>query len=153
MALVAQDRNERALTTIGGIVYNVIMAKDTLAVRLEEENAARLEQIARVLSKRAAGLPVSKSEAIRLTIERGLAALEEELRITTDEESVLFSKAEKLWDAHCEDHDIARAMPSEVMSGIEGSRFVLRNSDGELARFALKNGKLVPKVLRPKLGR
>jgi hypothetical protein len=129
------------------------MAKDTLAVRLEEDSSARLDQIARVLSKRAAGLPVSKSEAIRLTIERGLAALEEELRITTDEESALFAKAEKLWDAHCEDHDIARATPSEALSGIEGSRFVLRNNEGELARFALNNGKLVPKVLRPKLPR
>jgi len=146
-------RATRALTTNGGIVYDVIMAKDTLAVRLEEENAARLEQIARVLSKRAAGLPVSKSEAIRLTIERGLAALEEELRITTDEESVLFARAEKLWQAHCEDHDIARAVPVEFLSGIEGARFVLRNGEGELARFALKHGKLQPKVLRPKLAR
>jgi hypothetical protein len=129
------------------------MAKDTLAVRLEEDHASRLDKIARVLSKRAAGLPVSKSEAIRLTIERGLAALEEELRISTDEEGALFLKAEKLWDAHCEEHDIARAIPSEVLSGIEGNRFVLRNNEGELGRFAMKNGKLVPRVLRPKLSR
>ena len=126
------------------------MAKDTLAVRLEEEHASRLEQIARVLSKRAAGLPVSKSEAIRVTIERGLAALEAELRISTDEEGALFASAEKLWYVHCEDHDIAPSIPSELLSGIEGSRFVLRDKDGELARFAVKAGKLVPKVLRPK---
>jgi hypothetical protein len=126
------------------------MAKDTLAVRLEEDHALRLDQIARVLSKRAAGLPVSKSEAIRLTIERGLAALEDELRITADEEGALFARAERLWYSHCEDHDIARTIPSELLSGIEGSRFVLRNAEGELARFLLKHGKLVPKVMRPK---
>jgi hypothetical protein len=129
------------------------MAKDTLAVRLEEEHAARLEQIARVLSKRAAGLPVTKSEAIRLTVERGLAALEAELRISPGEEGVMFARAEKLWYAHCEDHDIAPSIPDELLSGVEGHRYVLRDKNSELGRFSIKDGVLQPKVMRPKLVR
>lgn len=50
-----------------------------VAMRLEEETIAELDELAAALSKRAAGAEVSRSEAARLALGRGIPALRAEL--------------------------------------------------------------------------
>lgn len=52
-----------------------------LPVRLEDDTIERLDRLAAALTQRAAGVKVSRSSAMRVTIERGLDALEAELGI------------------------------------------------------------------------
>jgi predicted transcriptional regulator len=57
------------------------MVMVTASVRLEGEIAARLDRIAQKSSERAGGAEISRSSAIRMAIERGIADLEKELGI------------------------------------------------------------------------
>lgn len=45
------------------------------AIRLTREQIQKLDQIAAELSKRAGGVPVSRSAVIRMALERGMALL------------------------------------------------------------------------------
>lgn len=53
-------------------------AKLIVPVRLEPEVVARIDRLATRLSRRASGLPVVRSEALRLALARGLDAIEKE---------------------------------------------------------------------------
>jgi predicted DNA-binding protein len=57
------------------------MATIQVAIRIPEELAARVDALAAALSQRAAGTPITRSDAARLAMERGAAALEVELAI------------------------------------------------------------------------
>lgn len=59
------------------------MTERPLAIRLSDELIERLDRIADELSTRAAGARVSRSQAIRAGIERGVLALEAELGLTS----------------------------------------------------------------------
>lgn len=63
--------------------YQKVMTERPLAIRLSDELIERLDRIADELSTRAAGARVSRSQAIRAGIERGVAGLEAELGLTT----------------------------------------------------------------------
>lgn len=52
------------------------------AVRLDETQVARLERLAEAIGERTPGMDVTRSDAIRATIERGLLALEAEHRVS-----------------------------------------------------------------------
>lgn len=49
------------------------------ALRLDRPLAARVDRVAEALRSRAAGVPVARSAALRLLVERGLAVVEHEL--------------------------------------------------------------------------
>lgn len=57
------------------------MIERPLAIRLTDALIERLDRIAESLSERAAGTRISRSQAIRAAIERGVADLEGELGI------------------------------------------------------------------------
>lgn len=54
----------------------------TLPIRLEDDLIERLDTLAAALTVRAAGVKVSRTAAMRAALERGLAALEAEARVT-----------------------------------------------------------------------
>lgn len=54
------------------------MTERPLAVRLDEDTIARLDKLTEVLSVRAAGARVSRSDVVRSAIARGLDMLESE---------------------------------------------------------------------------
>ena len=54
------------------------MAMTTLSVRLEVSEINRLDQIAQALAARAHGARITRSNALRVTVEAGLTALEAE---------------------------------------------------------------------------
>jgi len=47
----------------------------TLAVRVEDETATRIDALARQLGVLAAGANITRSECVRIAMERGLAAV------------------------------------------------------------------------------
>jgi predicted transcriptional regulator len=51
----------------------------TISVRIDDELVDRLDELAKVLSARAAGAGMSRSNAVRVALERGVEALEAEL--------------------------------------------------------------------------
>ncbi len=51
------------------------------SIRLDAEILDRLDRIAEAMTARAAGAPVNRSTAARVALERGLDALEAELKI------------------------------------------------------------------------
>lgn len=53
--------------------------KRTIPVRMTDEMLRQLDEVAALLSERAAGAEVSRSEATRVALERGLEALTKEL--------------------------------------------------------------------------
>jgi len=55
------------------------MAMVQVAFRMSGELAERLEAIAAALSVKASGTPITRSDAARLSLERGAAVLETEL--------------------------------------------------------------------------
>lgn len=55
------------------------MPSRTLPVRLEEELISRLDELAEALTRKAAGVKVTRASAIRVALERGLDALHAEL--------------------------------------------------------------------------
>jgi len=52
------------------------------SVRLDESQVARLDRIVAAMQSRLAGLDVGRSTALRLALERGMDALDAELRLT-----------------------------------------------------------------------
>jgi len=52
----------------------------TIAVRVEDNSAVRIDHLARHLGVLAAGANITRSECVRVALERGLAALEREIR-------------------------------------------------------------------------
>jgi predicted transcriptional regulator len=54
------------------------MAMTTLSVRLEDSEVERLDRIAQTLAERAHGARITRSNALRVTVEAGLSALEAE---------------------------------------------------------------------------
>ena len=54
-------------------------SRKPIPVRLDPELVARLDAVTALLSKRAAGAELTRSAALRVAIERGLAELEAEL--------------------------------------------------------------------------
>lgn len=56
-----------------------------IAVRLDDEQIQRLDRIALELAKRLPGVKVCRGDAVRATVERGVASFEAELKITADE--------------------------------------------------------------------
>ena len=48
----------------------------TLSVKVDDEFAARLDRLAEVMSARAGGAQVSRSNAMRVALDRGIDALE-----------------------------------------------------------------------------
>ena len=55
--------------------------RPTIPVRLDEAMVARLDAVAEAMSKRAAGASVSRSEVVRVAVDRGVSALEAELGV------------------------------------------------------------------------
>lgn len=55
------------------------MPNTIVSFRLSDELIERLDHIAHELSKKARGAKVSRTEALRLCVDRGLPVLEEEL--------------------------------------------------------------------------
>jgi predicted transcriptional regulator len=55
--------------------------KKTMAVRVDEATEARLEDLAELMSKRAQGAEVTKSNVLRVALDRGLEALERDLGV------------------------------------------------------------------------
>ncbi len=55
------------------------MVDHPTSVRLDDDLSSRLDRIAEALTRRAAGVSVGRSRALKLAIERGIDALEEEL--------------------------------------------------------------------------
>lgn len=55
------------------------MAKQHVGIRLELGTVEELAELAAAMSERAAGAPVTSSDAARLAIERGIAVLRKEL--------------------------------------------------------------------------
>ena len=51
------------------------------AVRLDDAQVARLERLAEAIAEHTPGMDVTRSDAIRATIERGLDALEAEHQV------------------------------------------------------------------------
>jgi hypothetical protein len=52
------------------------MALETMSVRLDPDEIARLEAVAAVLTERAAGATITRSNALRAVVQAGLDALE-----------------------------------------------------------------------------
>lgn len=61
--------------------YTMPAVDRPLPIRLEDDTIERLDRLAAALTERAAGVKVSRSGAMRATIERGLDVLEAELGI------------------------------------------------------------------------
>lgn len=61
--------------------YTLHMVMITASVRLDGEIAERLDRIAQKSSERAGGAEITRSNAIRMALERGIAELEKELKI------------------------------------------------------------------------
>lgn len=55
------------------------MAEQPLSIRIDTALVGRLDRIAEELSKRAAGIPVTRSDTIRRALELGADALEAEI--------------------------------------------------------------------------
>jgi predicted DNA-binding protein len=68
------------------------VSKEQVGFRLEPEQVERLDVLAEVLTKRAAGVPVNRSMAARTALERGLAVMEQEVGITPKKGSKSASK-------------------------------------------------------------
>jgi hypothetical protein len=52
------------------------MALETMSVRLDPDEITRLEAVAAVLTERAAGATITRSNALRAVVQAGLDALE-----------------------------------------------------------------------------
>jgi hypothetical protein len=58
------------------------MLDKPFAIRLDADILERIDRIATVLSAKAAGAPVSRSVALRVALDRGLASLETEFQLS-----------------------------------------------------------------------
>ena len=57
------------------------MTKDTMSIRLDAAQRARLDALAAVMGERAGGVDMPVSLAMRAALDRGMAALEDELGV------------------------------------------------------------------------
>ena len=57
------------------------MPKAPLSVVFREDQVDAFDRLAQKLSERAAGVPISRLDAIRLAADRGIAALNQELEL------------------------------------------------------------------------
>jgi hypothetical protein len=60
------------------------MTETPLAIRFTAEQIERIDDMAALLKQRAAGARVTRSDVVRIAMERGLAELERELSRTTE---------------------------------------------------------------------
>jgi predicted transcriptional regulator len=51
-----------------------------VSVRIDAATVAKIDALAEALSERAAGVPITRSDAIRVAIERGAATLADEMK-------------------------------------------------------------------------
>ena len=51
------------------------MSTNTLSVRMNDDLAAKLDAVAATLSQRAAGIEVTRSDVVRVALERGLEVI------------------------------------------------------------------------------
>jgi hypothetical protein len=58
-----------------------MVVAQNIGARLDAELVKRLDRLATLLSARAAGTPVKRSDAVRLAVTRGLDVLERELGV------------------------------------------------------------------------
>ena len=59
------------------VIYRIrTMALQTMSVRLDTEEIARLDVVAEALAERAHGARITRSNALRVVVQEGLAALE-----------------------------------------------------------------------------
>lgn len=64
-----------------GTLNPVNAQKLATSMRLDADLVDRLDRVAEAMSERAAGLPVNRSNAARVALERGLDVLEVELKL------------------------------------------------------------------------